>query len=626
MEKMKMESVDIIARNVEKIGQLFPNCVTETVDESGKLKKAINFDILKQMLSEDVIDGDEAYEFTWVGKKASIVEANKPIRKTLRPCKDESVDWDNTENLYIEGDNLEVLKLLQESYLGKVKMVYIDPPYNTGNDFIYRDDFTKSENEYLEETGIYDLDGNKMYKNTDTNGRFHSDWCSMMYSRLMLARNLLTKDGVIFISLDDGEFDNLRKMCNEVFGEKNFLECLIWKKRATPPNDRNIGRIHEFVLCYAKELDNVSLGLLPRDEKSISRYSNPDNDSRGPWVASDLSANGKGGRIVQSCIYPIVNPQNGKEYFPSEGRCWLFNKEKMDAWIAEGRVSFRENTGAPFLKRYLSEVRQGLTLPTIMTEFGYSQTSAAEGDKLFGIKGVFEYAKPTTLINPLIRVGAPNDDDIIMDFFSGSSTTAHAVFQLNAELGSKKKFIMVQIPEKCNESSAAYKAGYRTICELARDRIKKAGIQIQKEKTDLFTKKELDIGFRVLKVDSSNMNDVYYAPSDYSQGFLNQLESNIKPGRTDLDLLFGCLLEWGLPLSLPYSSEEIDGCIVHDYNDGDLIACFDENVPDSVVKAIAKKQPLRAVFRDSSFSDSPSKINVGEIFKLLAPNTRVKVI
>lgn len=441
MEKMKMESVDIIAQNVEKIGELFPNCITETIDENGKPKKAINFDMLKQMLSDNVLEGDEAYEFTWVGKKAAIVESNKPIRKTLRPCKEESVDWDNTENLYIEGDNLEVLKLLQESYLNKVKMIYIDPPYNTGNDFIYRDDFAKSENEYLEEKGIYDLDGNKMYKNTDTNGRFHSDWCSMMYSRLMLARNLLTKDGVIFISLDDGEFDNLRKICNEVFGEKNFLECLIWKKRATPPNDRNIGRIHEFVLCYAKELENVSLGLLPRDEKSISRYSNPDNDSRGPWVASDLSANGKGGRIVQSCIYPIVNPQNGKEYFPSEGRCWLFNKEKMDAWIAEGRVSFRENTGAPFLKRYLSEVRQGLTLPTIMTEFGYSQTSAAEGDKLFGIKGVFEYAKPTTLINPLIRVGAPNDDDIIMDFFSGSSTTAHAVFQLNAELGSKKKFI-----------------------------------------------------------------------------------------------------------------------------------------------------------------------------------------
>lgn len=294
MDKMRMESVDITEKNVEKIGELFPNCITETVDENGKPKKAINFELLKQMLSDDVIDGDETFEFTWVGKKAAIVEANKPIRKTLRPCKEESVNWDTTENLYIEGDNLDVLKLLQESYLGKVKMIYIDPPYNTGNDFIYRDDFTQSEEEYIEDVGLYGLDGNRMFKNTDTNGRFHSDWCSMMYSRLMLARNLLTKDGVIFISLDDGEFDNLRKICNEVFGEKNFLECLIWKKRATPPNDRNIGRIHEFVLCYAKEIDNISLGLLPRDEKSIARYSNPDNDSRGPWVASDLSANGKG--------------------------------------------------------------------------------------------------------------------------------------------------------------------------------------------------------------------------------------------------------------------------------------------------------------------------------------------
>lgn len=623
MDKMRMESVDLTAQNIDKIGALFPNCITETV-ENGNLKKAINFELLKQMLSGDVLEGDEAYEFTWVGKKAAIVEANKPIRKTLRPCKEQSVNWDSTENLYIEGDNLEVLKLLQESYLGKVKMIYIDPPYNTGNDFIYRDDFVQSEDEYLEEVGIYDLDGNRMYKNTDTNGRFHSDWCSMMYSRLMLARNLLTKDGVIFISLDDGEFDNLRKICNEIFGEKNFLECLIWKKRATPPNDRNIGRIHEFVLCYAKELENVTLGLLPRDEKSIARYSNPDNDSRGPWVASDLSANGKGGRIVQSCIYPIRNPQNGKDYFPSEGRCWLFNKEKMDAWLAEGRVAFRENTGAPFLKRYLSEVRQGLTLPTIMTEFGFSQTSAAEGDKLFGVKGVFEYAKPTTLINPLVRVGAPNDEDIILDFFSGSSTTAHAIFQLNAELGTKKKFIMVQIPEKCNENSAAYKAGYSTICDLAQDRIRKAGAKIVEESPLLRT--DLDIGFRVLKLADSNMNDVYYSPAEYSQDLLSMLESNVKSDRNDLDLLFGCLLEWGLPLSLPYSSEQIDGCTVHNYNDGDLIACFDKDVPDSVIKEIAKRQPLRAVFRDSSFANSPSKINVGEIFKLMAPDTRVKVI
>lgn len=624
MEKMRMESVDMTSQNIERIGALFPNCITETRDDDGKIKKAINFDLLRQMLSTDIVDGDESYEFTWVGKKAAIAEANRPIRKTLRPCVTESVDWNKTENLYIEGDNLDVLKLLQESYLGAVKMIYIDPPYNTGNDFIYRDDFVQSEVDYLEDAGMYDLDRNRMFKNTDTNGRFHSDWCSMMYSRLMLARNLLTKDGVIFISLDDGEFDNLRKICNEIFGEKNFLECLIWKKRATPPNDRNIGRIHEFVLCYAKEIDNVSLGLLPRDEKSVARYSNPDNDIRGPWVASDLSANGKGGRIVQSCIYPIKNPYNGKEYYPSEGRCWLFNKEKMDAWLEEGRVSFRENTGAPFLKRYLSEVRQGLTLPTIMTEFGFSQTSAAEGDKLFGVKGVFEYAKPTTLLNPLVRVGAPNDNDIVLDFFSGSSTTAHAVFQLNAELGTKKKFIMVQIPEKCSENSAAYKAGYETICELAQDRIRKAGNKIVEESP--LTRRNLDIGFRVFKLDDSNMNDIYYSPAEYSQDLIAMLESNVKSDRTDLDLLFGCLLEWGLPLSLPYSSVPFDGCTIHNYNVGDLIACFDENIPESVIKEIAKQQPLRAVFRDSSFVNSPAKINVGEIFKLLAPNTTVKVI
>lgn len=451
MEKMRMESVDMTEKNIEKMESLFPNCITEALDENGKLKKAINFGVLKQMLSNEIVDGDEAYEFTWVGKKSAIVEANKPTRKTLRPCQEKSVNWENTENIYIEGDNLEVLKLLQESYLDKIKMIYIDPPYNTGNDFIYIDDFTQSEDEFIEASRQYDSDCNQLFKNTDTNGRFHSDWCSMMYSRLMLARNLLSKDGVIFISLDDGEFDNLKKICNEVFGEKNFLECLIWKKRATPPNDRNIGRIHEFILCYAKDIENVVLGLLPRDDKSISRYKNPDNDARGPWIASDLSANGKGGRIVQSCVYPIKNPYNGKDYYPSEGRCWLFNKEKMDVWIKEGRVSFRENTGAPFLKRYLSEVRKGVTLPTIMTEFGYSQTSAAESDRIFGIKGVFEYAKPTTLLNPLIKVGTVSEHDIILDFFSGSSTTAHAVFQINAELGTNKKFIMVQIPEQCKK-------------------------------------------------------------------------------------------------------------------------------------------------------------------------------
>ena len=622
MEKMRMESVDMTEKNIEKMESLFPNCITEALDENGKLKKAINFGVLKQMLSNEIVDGDEAYEFTWVGKKSAIVEANKPTRKTLRPCQEKSVNWENTENIYIEGDNLEVLKLLQESYLDKIKMIYIDPPYNTGNDFIYIDDFTQSEDEFIEASRQYDSDCNQLFKNTDTNGRFHSDWCSMMYSRLMLARNLLSKDGVIFISLDDGEFDNLKKICNEVFGEKNFLECLIWKKRATPPNDRNIGRIHEFILCYAKDIENVVLGLLPRDDKSISRYKNPDNDARGPWIASDLSANGKGGRIVQSCVYPIKNPYNGKDYYPSEGRCWLFNKEKMDVWIKEGRVSFRENTGAPFLKRYLSEVRKGVTLPTIMTEFGYSQTSAAESDRIFGIKGVFEYAKPTTLLNPLIKVGTVSEHDIILDFFSGSSTTAHAVFQINAELGTNKKFIMVQIPEQCKKNSVAYRAGYNTICDLAQDRLKKVGEKIQIDASEM--NKNVDVGFRVFKVDESNMNTVYYNPVEYNQDLLSSLESNIKSNR--LDLLFGCLLEWGLPLSFPYISEDIDGYTIHNYNNGDLVACFNENIPDSVIKYIAKQQPLRAVFRDSSFKSSPVKINVGEIFKSLAPDTRVKVI
>lgn len=623
MEKMKMETPNLTDQNIEKIAELFPNCVTEGKDENGQLKKLINFDMLKQMLSDSITEGKEVYEFIWPGKKEAIIEANTPIRKTLRPCKEESKNWDTTENLYIEGDNLEVLKMLQESYLGKVKMIYIDPPYNTGNDFIYNDNFEASKNAYEVEEGSKTDDGIRMFKNMESNGRFHSDWCSMIYPRLLLARNLLKENGVIFISIDDGEVENLKKICNEVFGEDNFIECLVWKKRATPPNDKNIGRIHEFILCYGKNSEKTCLGLLPRDEKSISRYSNPDNDPRGPWVASDLSANGKGGRIVQSCIYPIVNPHNNREYFPSEGRCWLFNREKMTSWIKEGRVSFREGTGAPFLKRYLSEVRNGLTLPTIMTDFGYSQTSAAEGDKLFEKKGIFEYAKPTTLLSPLVRVGSPEKDSIILDFFSGSSTTADAVMKLNAEDSGSTKFIMVQIPEPTSAKSSAYQSGYKTICEIGKERIRRAGEKIKAEHPEA---KDLDIGFRVLKVDSSNMNDVYYAPDDYSQGLLDHFESNIKEDRSSLDLLFGCLLDWGLPLSLPYTSEEIDGFTVHNYNDGDLIACFDENISDAVIKEIAKRQPLRAVFRDSSFESNPSKINVSEIFKMISPDTTVKVI
>lgn len=624
MDKVRMESTDMTEQKIEKIGRLFPNVITESKDKDGKLKKAINFDLLKQLLSADVLEGDEAYEFTWVGKKASIVEANKPIRKTLRPCKEESKDWDNTGNLYIEGDNLDVLKLLQESYLGKIKMIYIDPPYNTGNDFVYRDNFTREKDEYDDEAGVYNEYGGQLFRNTERNGRFHSDWCSMIYSRLQLARNLLRDDGIIFISLDDNELENIKKICNEIFGERNFLECLIWKKRATPPNDRNIGRIHEFILAYTKNYNRVHLGLLSRDEASISRYSNPDNDPRGAWVASDLSANGKGGRIVHSCIYPIKNPYTGNEYYPSDGRCWLFNRLKTEEWINEGRISFRENTGAPFLKRYLSEVRQGLTLPTILTEFGFSQTSAAEADKIFGKKGIFEYAKPTKLLEALVRIGAPNKDSTILDFFSGSATTAHAVMQLNAEDGGNRKFIMVQLPEECSKDSEAYKAGYKNICEIGKERIRRAGEKIKADAGILAN--DLDIGFRVLKLDSTNMKDVYYAAKDYSQAQLNDFISNIKEDRTDMDLLFACLLEWGLPLSLAHKTEKIDGFDVHTINDGDLMACFADEVSESVIREIAKRQPLRVVFRDSSFGTSPEKINVEEIFKLMSPKTTVKVI
>lgn len=497
MNHLKMHSLNKIDENVSKIAQLFPNCVTEAKDENGEITHKIDFDMLKQELSTSIVEGrEERYQFIWPDKKQAILTANAPINKTLRPCREESVNFDTTENLYIEGDNLEVLKLLQETYLGKIKMIYIDPPYNTGNDFVYEDDFAQNAGDYIANSGQYDEEGNRLVHNTESNGRFHTDWLNMMYPRLKLARDLLTDDGVIFISIDDNEFENLKKSCNEIFGESNLVECLIWKKRATPPNDKNIGRIHEFILCYAKDVNILTLGLLPRDENSINRYSNPDNDERGPWVASDLSANGKGGRLVQSCIYPIHNPQNNKDYYPSEGRCWLFNKEKTEAWIKEGRIAFRDNTGAPFLKRYLAEVRQGLTLPTIMTEFGYSQTSAAEGDKIFGRKGVFEYAKPTTLISPLIRVGIPNKDAIILDFFSGSATTAHALMQLNAEDGGKRKFIMVQLPELTDEKSEAYKAGYKNICEIGKERIRRAGqlilkqVQNDKEKvtSDLFTK------------------------------------------------------------------------------------------------------------------------------------------
>lgn len=668
MDKMKFETPDLTSENIDKIAALFPNCVTEMRGEDGKLKRGINFELLKQMLSPDVVDGDECYEFTWVGKKASIVEANKPIRKTLRPCPEESKNWDTTENLYIEGDNLEVLKLLQEAYLGKVKMIYIDPPYNTGNDFIYADDFMRSQEEENEQMGMYDEDDNRLFKNTDTNGRFHSDWCSMMYSRVMLARNLLADDGVIFISIDDNELNDLQMICNEIFGDTNFESCVAWRRRTNQPNDKSkmIAKVAEYILVYAKNSqylsDNKGFYGVPLTIERKAEYKNPDHDPRGPWSTNPWKAAvGRGGTK-----YSITTP-TGITYTET----WYGNEETFNTLIADKRVHWTDGgNGYPRVKIYLSDAeKEGQAAINFFTpdRYGSNQEGSSTLQNLMGVKGLFDNPKPTTLLNALMRLSM-HDDSIILDFFSGSATTAHAVMQLNAEDGGHRKFIMVQLPEPCDENSEAYKAGYKNICEIGKERIRRAGDQLKsalakdgialrkmvkqkneqgtlmgftyaewEESPEVISAKqkmadELDTGFRVLKLDDSNMKDVYYAADEYDQGNLTDMVSNIKEDRTDLDLLFGCLLDWGLPLSLPYQSEQIDGCTVHTYNDGDLIACFDANVPESVVKEIAKRKPLRAVFRDSSFADSPSKINVFEIFKLYMPedandiSKRVRVI
>jgi adenine-specific DNA-methyltransferase len=620
MDKMKMESQNMTEQNVEKIAALFPNCITETKDEHGKPKKAVNFELLRQMLSDKVIDGDEAYELTWVGKKASIAEANKPIRKTLRPCKEESVNWDSTENLYIEGENLEVLKLMQESYLGRVKMIYIDPPYNTGGDFIYRDDFKQTVSEFEEESGEFDEEGNKLFKNNDSNGRFHSDWCSMIYTRLLIARNFLTDDGAIFISIDDHEQDNLKKVCDEIFGEKNFVACVVWQRTYAPISLKKFfSESHEYCLVYARNIATFSMNLLPRSEKQNKDYKNPDNDPRGVWKVGNLTV----GPAVEKQVYLIVGP-TGKTFMPPNGYCWRFTKEKFEQMRADNRIWFgADGNNSPVPKLFLTEVQDGVTPMTLWTfeEAGHGQEATRELRSLMDDTAVFTSPKPVRYMKRFIQIGM-NKDDIIMDFFSGSATTAHTVMELNAEDNGSRKFVLVQLPEECDEKSEAYKAGYKTICDIGKDRIKRAAKKIIEEHPDA----TFDYGYRVLKLDESNMKDVYYSADEYDQGMLKGLESNIKDDRTDLDLLFGCLLEWGLPLSLPYTSEQIDGCTVHTYNGGDLIACFNQNVPESVIKIIAKRQPLRVVFRDSSFMNSPAKINIGEIFKLMAPDTRIKVI
>lgn len=635
MDKLRMESPDLTAQNIEKIAALFPNCITEMLDEERSTpekkvyKRAVNFELLKQMLSPDVVDGDEAYEFTWVGKKAAIVEANKPIRKTLRPCVAESKDWDTTENLYIEGDNLEVLKLLQESYLGKVKMIYIDPPYNTGNDFIYADDFKMESEEWKVESGEWSEEGERLFKNTDTNGRFHSDWCSMIYSRLLLARNLLTDDGVIFISIGDEEVENLRKIADEVFGEANFRNQIIIRRGAKSLQAQfatwdKLGQGHEYILFYTKNSQyRFPKQMKPLEEGKAGGWNNHWRGTDRPTMRYELFGftpdSGQWRWSKDRSLKAIEN----YERMLSETGCDSnsVTQEIIDSWYSQQVEDLdllrKSSTGKP--EHYIAPANDTLLNSSWMDLL---VGSSSEIGQLFDTK-VFDTAKLTQTISRAIKF--TDKESIILDFFSGSATTAHAVMQLNAEDGGHRKFIMVQLPEKCDEKSEAYKAGYKNICEIGKERIRRAGEKILKEQlannnsTLNSPNSKLDIGFRVLKLDSTNMKDVYYAPGDYDQDFLHQLESNIKDDRTDLDLLFGCLIDWGLPLSLPYKSEQIDGCTVHTYNDGDLIACFDANVPESVVKEIAKRKPLRAVFRDSGFASSPEKINVFEIFKLYMP-------
>ena len=620
MDKMKFETPNLTAENVTKIAELFPGVVTE-----GK----VNFDLLRSMLGDEVY-GDEAYEFTWVGKRAAIAEAGRPIRKTLRPCMDESKDWDTTENLYIEGDNLDVLKLLQESYLGKVKMIYIDPPYNTGNDFVYRDEFKRAKDEYDEEAGVYGEDGDRLFKNTETNGRFHSDWCSMIYPRLVLARNMLRDSGVIFISIDDGEVAQLRKICDEVFGESNFVAEIAREAIRGGSQSADIRHVYDYILCYTKNYADASFSGFEKDEIELNL-----EDERGKYAKGrELNKWGAGSRREDApgMWFPIQGP-DGIEVYPirndgTEGR-WRLGKENMHKKVADGDVIFeKRDDGTYIVYEKIRGSKGGIKQLTSLFLEKYVNSRGTETLKsLFETnRALFDYSKPVELVNDLCILAGVATNDIVLDFFSGSATTAHAVMQLNAKDGGNRKFIMVQLPEVTDEKSEAFKVGYKNICEIGKERIRRAGDKIKANNTDKEGIENLDIGFRVLKLDDTNMNDVYYAAGDYTQDMIMMMESNIKPDRTDMDLLYACLLDWGLPLSMPHTHEKIDGFTVHTYNDGDLIACFEERISEKAIREIASRNPLRAVFRDSSFSSSPEKINVFETFKLLAPNTNVRVI
>ena len=629
METLKMHSLDGVQRNIELIGKLFPNAITE-VKRDGKVEHAIDFDVLRQELSDSIVEGrEERYQFTWPDKKKAMLAANAPITATLRPVVADSVGKDGTpggfdsENLYIEGDNLEVLKLLQETYLGKVKMIYIDPPYNTGNDFVYEDDFAQSTDEYLANSGQFDEEGNRMVQNTESNGRFHTDWLNMMYPRLKLAKDLLSEDGVIFISLDDGEIDNLKKISDEVLGSQNYVGTVIWERAFAPKNDaKYFSTSHDFVLVYAKNIEDFEIGKLPRTQEANARYKNPDNDPRGPWAADNMTVK----TYSAAYDYPITTP-NGTVVNPTNGRCWFTSKERMQKLIEDGRVYFGADGGnTPRLKRYLADVQQGMTPTTIWKcdDVGHNQEGRQELKKLFDDKGYFDSPKPQRLMHRILKVANLLDNSIVLDFFSGSASTAHAVMQLNAEDGGHRKFIMVQLPEKCDEKSEAYKAGYKNICEIGKERIRRAGAKIKEEAG--LAAQNLDTGFRVLKCDTSNMKDVYYNPAEYEVNMFSRLEDNIKEDRTPEDLLFQVMLDLGVLLSSKIEETTIAGKKVFNVEDNYLIACFDSDVSEETIKAIAKQKPYYFVMRDSSMASDSVATNFDQIFATYSPDTVRKVL
>lgn len=650
MEKLRMETKDLTEKNIEKIAALFPNVITEMKDENGKLKKGINFELLKQELSDDVIDGEECYDFTWVGKKAAIVESNTPIRKTLRPCIEESKDWENTENLYIEGDNLEVLKLLQESYLNSIKVIYIDPPYNTGNDFIYKDTFKIEKNEYEEQIGLYDEEEkNMMFKNTDSNGRFHSDWCSMMYPRLKLAQNLLSEDGVIFISIDDNEGENLKKICNEILGKNNFIAQFIWvKKKKGSHLSKTIRSMTEYILCYAKDYSLIELfgeSAYSDKQQPLAKRTNSKKDLYfSPGIIKTTLGDGiyKAGEYGEGTsslnFLTKIKVNNGiVENEVMVNGPFVWTQQKLDTEIKLGTViNLSSKFGFNVLRADQAEkIKRPSTLIDNKVNVGTNEDAYQEVIDIFNEEGIMSYPKPASLLKFLLNtIGYFDKNCTILDFFSGSSTTAQATMQLNADDSGRRKFIMVQLPEKTVENSNAYNAGYENICEIGKERIRRAGEKIKLEieesnnklKDGQEPKKVPDIGFRVLKVDSTNMKDVYYSANEYNQEMIGDLESNIKEDRTGLDLLYGVMLDWGLPLSLNHKIEKIEGTTIHIVDNGSLVACFENKAPENAIREIAKLQPLRVVFKDSCFEGSPEKINIEEIFKLLSPNTSIRVI